>query len=81
MMKSFIQCCVGVGLALLGFLGIGLGIGISGAATVESIARQPEAAETIIRAHFLFVVIPELILALLLVGVAWHLMKNNSHQV
>lgn len=79
-MKSFIQCCVGVGLALLGFLGIGLGIGNSGAATVESIARQPEAAETIIRAHFLFVVIPELFLALLLVGVAWQLIKCGCHK-
>lgn len=79
-MKSFIQCCVGVGLALLGFLGIGYGVGISGAATVESIARQPEAAEMITRAHFLFVVIPELILALLLIGVAWKLIKCGCHK-
>jgi F0F1-type ATP synthase membrane subunit c/vacuolar-type H+-ATPase subunit K len=72
-MKSFIQCCIGAGLALLGFIGIGLGIGIAWAAALEGIARQPEAAGIISNVLFFLIVVPELILAFLLVKVALRL--------
>ncbi|WP_064094018.1 hypothetical protein [Rossellomorea aquimaris] len=64
---SYFSCCIAAALALLGFMGIGYGIGLSGAAAVEGIARQPEAAEMITEFHYLYVVIPEFILAFLLV--------------
>jgi F0F1-type ATP synthase membrane subunit c/vacuolar-type H+-ATPase subunit K len=79
-MKSIINCCIGAALALIGFLGIAFGIGLAGAATVESIARQPALAETITNVFFLLVVIPELILAFLLVNVALKILKCGCQQ-
>jgi F0F1-type ATP synthase membrane subunit c/vacuolar-type H+-ATPase subunit K len=79
-MKSFLQCCIGAGLALLGFIGIGYGLGVAGAAALESIARQPELADTITNVFFLLVVIPELILALLLVKVALRIHNCGNHK-
>ena len=36
-------CCIGAGIAMLAYIGLGLGLGTMTAATVEGIARQPEA--------------------------------------
>ncbi|WP_338448637.1 hypothetical protein R4Z09_20780 [Niallia oryzisoli] len=73
--RSILNCCIGAGLALLGFIGIGLGIGLSGAAAALAMANQPELAQTIINFHFWYVVIPELILAFILAWIAWKLTK------
>jgi len=78
--RSILTCCIGAGLALLGFIGIGLGIGLSGAAAAEAIARQPEAAPIITNFHFWYVVIPELILAFILAWIAWKLKKCGCHK-
>lgn len=79
-MKSFIQCCIGAGLALLGFIGIGYGIGVAGAAALDSIARQPEAAGTITNVLFFLIIIPELILAFLLLKAAKWIHHCGEHR-
>jgi F0F1-type ATP synthase membrane subunit c/vacuolar-type H+-ATPase subunit K len=79
-MKTFIQCCIGAGLALLGFIGIGYGLGVAGAAALEGIARQPEATDRIANVLFFLIVIPELILAFLLAKVALRIHNCGDHK-
>ncbi|WP_079508880.1 hypothetical protein [Mesobacillus jeotgali] len=79
-MKSFIQCCIGAGLALMGFIGIGYGLGVAGAAALEGIARQPEAFDRIANVLLFLVVIPELILAFLLVNVALRILNCGNYK-
>ncbi|WP_226582733.1 F0F1 ATP synthase subunit C [Halobacillus litoralis] len=56
--------------ALIGFGGIGYGIGAAGSLAVEGIARQPEAAGKISDFMLRYVVIPELILAFILTSIS-----------
>ncbi|KKB41103.1 hypothetical protein [Bacillus thermotolerans] len=80
-MGSINRFFLSAALALLGILGIGLGIGVAGASVANGIARQPEAAGQLIDFYFNYVLIPEFILALLLVGISLLLIfKGKSHK-
>ncbi|WP_044338931.1 hypothetical protein [Rossellomorea aquimaris] len=73
-------CCLAAGLALLGFGGIGYGIGVAGGFGLEGIARQPEAAEAIMEFMLIYVVFPELILAGILAYVSLKILYKGKCQ-
>ncbi|MEW9501548.1 hypothetical protein [Jeotgalibacillus marinus] len=56
-------CCISAGLAMLAYIGLGLGLGTMTAAAVEAIGRNPEAAMSVIIALIIGVI------AILILGV------------
>lgn len=77
--SKWFYCCIGAAIALLGFGGIGLGIGLAGAHGLEAIARQPEAAGILSEFMLWYVVIPELILAAILAYVSFKILCKGRH--
>ncbi|MEL3974337.1 F0F1 ATP synthase subunit C [Rossellomorea oryzaecorticis] len=77
--SKWFYCCIGAAIALLGFGGIGLGLGWAGARGLEGIARQPEAAEILSDFMLWYVIIPELILAAVLAYVSFKILCKGTH--
>ncbi|WP_175987904.1 ATP F0F1 synthase subunit C [Bacillus sp. Marseille-Q1617] len=77
--SKWLYCCIGAAIALLGFWGIGLGIGLAGAYGLEGIARQPEAAGRLSDFMLWYVVIPELILASVLGYISLKILCKGKH--
>ncbi|MGR3763260.1 F0F1 ATP synthase subunit C [Rossellomorea sp. NS-SX7] len=77
--SKWLYCCIGAGIALLGFGGIGYGIGLAGGYAVEGIARQPEAAGIISEFMLWYVLVPELILASILAYISLKILCNKRH--
>lgn len=76
---KWFYCCIGAAIALLGFGGIGLGIGMAGAYGLEGIARQPEAAGVISEYMLWYVLVPELILASILAYISLKILCKGRH--
>ena len=72
-------CCVGAGIAMIAYIGLGQGLGTAVGFAVEGIARQPEAAMQIIMTLVLTGVIPILFLGILAFIVAIKLISIAKH--